>query len=467
MGGFQAILTKTKQALFRIVKRHPGLAFPIAFLLNQVVGVEKGTFLVRSFSLNQYDRRLDWQTRGISVASDGCCYFLCSSHAPDRGCAFFRYDPNTNELKLICEDITTVCGEDSAKTPPQSKVRSDLVEANGWLYFGTHLGNYWPEAEKTYTGGHAVGYHLATGEFRDFGVVHRNLTIYSGVTVDSRRSWLYVYVTPYPHGESTHLYRIHLHSGSKQHLGIVHSGEGTSHSLFLDRDGNCWFASAGSRAALFCARGESGKLHSWRDVLPKAYSWQNAEERANDHKRCVRWMQPLLDSDGHHCLLTMEASDGYSGDILWILDTSRELAYAFKPLARIGLTELGIALNSDTVYFIQQGYAKPFESVRSKLVQRLITKMASAFIILRAYPDLHLRALKLSGKSLIDLGLIVDQDGRKPVRIESLAVDRGCLYMVGDWRLLPGEEGASMYSPNRNVFERLSTGQFFAFALIA
>lgn len=460
------MISALKKVLFRTLRRHPTLVFPIVFLLNHAVGANDRKFVVRSFSLNQYDRRLDWQARGISVASDGSCYFACSSHANNRGSALFRYDPSTGTLKLICEDITAVCGEDPTRTPPQGKIRSDLVEANGWLYFGTHLANYWLEAERSYTGGHVVGYHLATGQFRDYGVVHRNLTVYSGVAVDPRRSWLYVYVTPYPHGESTHLYRIHLKSGTKQDLGVVHPGEGVSHFLFVDRDGNCWFASTGAGGTLFCARGANGRLDRWPDMLPRAYSWQNASEKQKDDGRCMRWGQSLPDSDGHHCLLTMEASTGDSGDVLWFLDTSRTLPDAFRPLARIGLTELGLTVNSGSTYFIQQGYAKPLERVRSKPIQRIIARIASALMMIGAYPGLHLWAMRLDGRSLTDLGLIVDQDGRKPTRIESLAVDKASIYTVGDWRLLPEEKGTLMFHHHRKAFESLSTGQFFAFAQV-
>lgn len=93
-------------------------------------------------SLNRHVRELDGQWQANTVASDGNCYFFSSTHHASQGAAFFRYDPRTKKVELLCRDVTLVCGEDPKKSVPQGKVHSDMIELDGWLYFGTHLARY-------------------------------------------------------------------------------------------------------------------------------------------------------------------------------------------------------------------------------------------------------------------------------------------------------------------------------------
>jgi hypothetical protein len=82
---------------------------------------------------------LDGQWLGCKAASDGNCYFGSSTHDNKHGAAFFRYNPASNTLTMLTNDLTLVCGENPTVTPPQGKLHSDIVEANGWLYFSMHL----------------------------------------------------------------------------------------------------------------------------------------------------------------------------------------------------------------------------------------------------------------------------------------------------------------------------------------
>ena len=74
-------------------------------------------------------------------------------------------------------------------------------EHEGWLYLGTHLANYTEAGRRAYTGAHLLGYCLATGKFRDFGVMYPNYTNYSSLGLDAPRGRLYFYVTPFYEGE--------------------------------------------------------------------------------------------------------------------------------------------------------------------------------------------------------------------------------------------------------------------------
>src|SRR5262245_57006729 len=174
------------------------LGIPTAALVLQAFGGEAAPVALamsnqalQTFALNDYKRELDGQWEGIRLASDGNVYFASSSHSAHHGASFFKYDTTTGQVTELVHEITDVCGED-VQTNPQGKIHSDIVEANGWLYFATHFAAEKPGAWATWTGSHALGYELATGNVRDYGVILPGYTAYSAVGVDPTRNYLYV-----------------------------------------------------------------------------------------------------------------------------------------------------------------------------------------------------------------------------------------------------------------------------------
>jgi hypothetical protein len=119
--------------------------------------------------------------------------------------------------------MSIICGEDLTKTPPQGKIHSPIVEHDGWLYFTTHLSNYWKEAIDRYSGAHVIGYEMSTQRFRDFGIVHPRFSIYSFINVDPIRQVLYVFLVPFAdqdqETDGCHVYRIDISTGKMQDLG--------------------------------------------------------------------------------------------------------------------------------------------------------------------------------------------------------------------------------------------------------
>ena len=155
-----------------------------------------------------------------SLASDGNVYFGSSSHSAHHGASFFKYDSQSNQITQLAHDITAICSED-AQTNPQGKLHSDIVEANGWLYMATHFSAELPGAWRHWTGSHALGYELATGTLRDYGVIHPNYTSYSAIGVDPARNYLYVFLTGQAAGQVSYIYRIDTITGDKTNLGQV------------------------------------------------------------------------------------------------------------------------------------------------------------------------------------------------------------------------------------------------------
>jgi hypothetical protein len=116
----------------------------------------------------------------MGTASDGKIYYVLSSDNIDQGAKMFCFDPKTKQVKEL-GDLTEACGEKGSKAIPQGKSHVNFIEANGKLYFATHVGVYSivegketmgipPAGYTRYPGGHLLSYDLKTGKFEDFGI---------------------------------------------------------------------------------------------------------------------------------------------------------------------------------------------------------------------------------------------------------------------------------------------------------
>jgi hypothetical protein len=370
-----------------------------------------------------FPRDLDGQWQGSIFASDGNCYFASSSHSSRRGAIFCKYDPRTARITVLADDITTVCNEDPAKTPPQGKIHSPFVEANGWIYLLTHLANYWAEGCNNYTGAHVVGYELATGRFRDFGVIHPRYSGYSAIAVDPVRNCIYAFVTPFAaedkNNGGSHIYRIDIATGKKQDLGQIGKRGSTSFYFFLDDQGNCWSSLNGSNGNLYRIRRDSDTIEVFENVLPRR-GQSTTQPSTRPAARYWTWAAPM--DGGRRGLILHEGA-------LWVFDPSKDPSSpeAFKLLNRIGGAGLGTALAGGRVYF-SQGRRGGLVSLKSVALT----------------PD----------ATVIDHGIIVDQDGRSPLpsRLEQLAADgKGLVFMTGDWSVLNDGERLTRHREGRAV----------------
>jgi hypothetical protein len=59
----------------------------------------------------------------------------------------------------------------------------------------THFSSEKPGVYKTWSGSHALGYEIATGKMRDYGVIRPGFTAYSAVGSIRCGHYLYVFVT--------------------------------------------------------------------------------------------------------------------------------------------------------------------------------------------------------------------------------------------------------------------------------
>ncbi len=137
---------------------------------------------------------------GISTASNGKIYYVLSSESYEVGAQMYVFDPATQQIKHL-GDITEACGEKGQKSIVQGKSHVNFVEANGKLYFSTHIGYYSiidgmekmgipPAGYKPYPGGHLLAFDLAGGKFEDLGLAPHHEGILT-MSMDTRRGRIF------------------------------------------------------------------------------------------------------------------------------------------------------------------------------------------------------------------------------------------------------------------------------------
>jgi hypothetical protein len=163
----------------------------------------------------------------ISVAGDGRVYYVLSTEFVDTGAAMFRFDPATRRIDRI-GDLTEAAGEKDLRTIPQGKSHVSFREANGKLYFSTHVGYYTirdgmetmgdpPPGYKSYPGGHFLAYNLKSGKFENLAIAPEHEGIIT-MNMDPARGRLYGITWP-----TGHFLRYDLAARSLKNLGPVSS----------------------------------------------------------------------------------------------------------------------------------------------------------------------------------------------------------------------------------------------------
>jgi hypothetical protein len=142
---------------------------------------------------------------GMGTGSDGRIYYVLSSENIDQGAKMFCFDPKTANI-LELGDLTEACGEKGLKAIPQGKSHVNFAEANGKLYFATHVGVYSivegketmgipPAGYRPYPGGHLLAYDLKSGRFEDLGIAPNKEGVLT-FAMDTRRGRLFALTWP-------------------------------------------------------------------------------------------------------------------------------------------------------------------------------------------------------------------------------------------------------------------------------
>ncbi len=415
-----------------------------------------GSLLMQTYNLNNFipnNPVYDGQWQGVKYASDGNLYFGSSSHDARHGAGFFKFDPRTGKLTMLTEDLTKVVGENPLTTP-QGKLHSDILESNGWLYFATYFGNeggYYSQ----YSGSHIIGYNLASGQFKDFGIAKANYTIYSAIGMDPTGRYIYGFWTGRLDGQGSYLYRLDIQTGAYTNLGYL-GGPASSFYMFVDQNGFVWFSVEYIGGTLFRYNPNTNQIERYNNELPQIYvagtgSTPSYLGSATDQSyRRIQWMQPI---DGNRALFTM----GYNGGRLYMLDATKQPGSGaeFSVIKDIGYTDLGLAVaeNSKRVFYYQRanrGCGHQADGQNQGFCGKPSTELK----------DFHLMSVSYdpaTNYAITDHGLLVDQNGRSSWRMPGMDTDgNNKVFGVGDWFTIAGDIGSkNSYRPagvNRSEF---------------
>ena len=380
---------------------------------------------------------------GMGCASDGKIYYVLSSEVHDSAAQMYSFDPASRRIKHL-GDLTEASGEKGMQAVAQGKSHVNFVEANGKLYFSTHIGYYSiiddmekagvpPPGWKPYQGGHLLAYDMASGKFEDFGIAPKREGILT-TNMDARRGRLYGLTWP-----TGYFFRYDIAKKEMKDLGPFfeqgENGKGATYrticrSLAIDpEDGSVYFTTGEGaihryrydRDAVETVTGDDLKkdyfgLYDATSAGHMAYNW-----------RQVAWYAPEKRVYGVH------GNSGYlfrfdpRAERVEVLDRLTSL-----PSQRSGMYDqfsygyLGFALGPDghTLYYLTGG---PIYVDGKRVTGKSSTAKGEA----KGQEDLHLITYHIPSAKYTDHGPIFYENGDRPAYVNSIAVGRdGTVYTL-------------------------------------
>jgi hypothetical protein len=376
----------------------------------------------------------------VSRASDGNIYYVISSAQLETGGRMFRFEPASGRVREL-GDLTEACGEKTLHAIPQGKSHVNFAEANGKLYFATHIAYYdvkgakeskatTPAGYKPYPGGHFLAYDLATGAFENLVTAPFQEGIIS-MAMDTGRGRLYGLTWP-----TGYFLAYDLNTGTLRHTGPVEkrgeAGEGADYraicrSLAVDpRDGAVYFST--SRGDILTYRAADNTVIPVPGVDLRKDYFGNYDPSVPGHMgyhwRQTLWYEPEGAIYGVH---------GNSGYLFRFLPKEKRLDVLERltsdPSRRSGMTDmyyygyLGFALGPDgrTLYYLTGG---PIPGGPRK---------QTGVIGVRGDENLHLVTYDIPARRHADRGPVFTEGGRRPTHVNSIAIGTdGSVYALAN-----------------------------------
>ncbi len=380
---------------------------------------------------------------GISSATDGKIYYVLSSQTIDTGAQVYSFDPATAKITHLA-DLTEICGEKGLKAIPQNKSHVRFWEANGKLYFASHIGYYTirngmetmgvpPPGYKPYPGGHFLSYDMSSGKFENLALAPHGEGIIT-MAMDPARGRLYGMTWP-----TGYFIWYDLHTKKLKDLGLYSSlGESVRgpkyrtlcRSLAVDpRDGSVYFTTAD---------GFIMRYRYDRDVVQKV----DGDDLRKDYFgvydptssgtmgynwRQVAWYAP------DNMVYGVHGNSGYlfrfdpSASRVEVLDRITSL-----PSQRSGMFDefsygyLGFILGPDgnTLYYLTGG---PIYRGGKRVAGKSVAQKGES----KGEEDLHLITYYIPTGKYMDHGAIFFPDGQRPKEVNSIAVGKdGSVYAL-------------------------------------
>jgi hypothetical protein len=381
---------------------------------------------------------------GMGTAGDGKIYYVLCSEKIDVAGQMYCYDPKADKVRHV-GDLTEACGEKGKKVVSQGKSHVTFIEANGKLYFTTHLGYYTIKngmetvgvptpGYKAYQGGHFLAYDPAADKFEDLGVAPHQEGILT-FAMDARRGRLYGITWP-----NGYLLRLDLESHKVRDLGrISGGGEGVRGKEYRTlcrsmsvrpEDGSVFFTTG--EGWIFRYDPEQDRIVKNEDEDLRKDYFGLYDPTSPGHMgynwRQTFWYAPEKKIYGVH------GNSGY----LFRFDPVQSRVEVLQrltsePSQRSGMYDqfsygyLGFALGPDaqTIYYLTGGPVY----VDGK---RVHGKGSTATGEAKGEENLHLVTYHIPSAKYADHGPIFLPDGQRPTWVNSIAVGKdGTVYTMG------------------------------------
>lgn len=381
---------------------------------------------------------------GISPASDGKIYYVLCSQSIDEGGQMYSFDPKGEKIQHL-GDLTEVCGEKGLKAIVQGKSHVKFVEANGKLYFATHIGYYSmvdgmeklgipPAGYRPYPGGHLLSYDLVTGKFENLAIAPHQEGILT-MNMDTNRGLIYGITWP-----TGYFFRYDLAKKELKDLGPItgagENGQGAAFRVICrsiainPEDGTAYMTDA-EGTILRCRPGQDVVERVEGEDMKKDYFGIYDPSSAGSmgyNWRQVIWCQADRKFYGVH------GNSGY----LFSFDPAVPRIEVLERLTskvsqRSGMFDqfsygyLGFTLGADgnTLYYLTGG---PIYQDGKRVTGKSSTAMGEA----KGLENLHLITYDISKDKYEDHGATFYADGQRPLYVNSIAVSAdSTVYTLG------------------------------------
>ena len=373
---------------------------------------------------------------GMGTGSDGCIYYVLSTEPADLGGRMFQFDPKTEKVSFV-GDLTEACGEKGRKTVVQGKSHVNFVEADGKLYFATHIGYYSiidgmekmgipPAGWTKYPGGHLLSYDLKTGQFEDFGLAPEGEGVIT-FNMDTRRGRMFAITWP-----SGMFYRYDMASRNQKNFGKQcregENGKGAAYStvcrsIAVDPDdGSAYYSDGDGNIYRYHADTDSIEKLADED-LKKDYF--GVYDSTNPGHMGYNWRQTFY-RPKDRMIYGVHGNSGY----LFRFDPRRKRIQVLERITsdaskasgmfdQFSYGYLGFALGADgdTIYYLTGG---PIYINGKRLKGQDRIAMGAA----KGLEDLHLVTYHIPTGRCKDQGAIYYKNGERPLYVNSIAVGK-------------------------------------------
>lgn len=379
----------------------------------------------------------------MGYASDGKVYYVLSATQHDIGGRMFCFDPKKDKITFL-GDLTEICGEKDAKTIVQGKSHVNFIEANGKLFFSTHIGFYSmidgmekmgvpPAGWKAYPGGHILAYDLKSGKFEDYGIAPEREGVLT-MNMDTKRGRVFGLTWP-----SGIFFRCDIATRQFKSFGkmcaLGEDGKGEQYrtvcrSIAVNPgDGSAWFTS--SEGTIFHYRADTDSVVTIKgDNMKKdyfgiydptspghmGYNWRQTFWRAAD--------QLIYGVHGNSGYLFRFDPRRERIEVLDRITSETSKASGMFDQFSYGYLGFGLAPDGKTIYYLTGG---PIYENGRRVAGKESTAMGEA----KGLENLHLITYDIPKRKYRDHGAIFYPNGQRPLYVNALAIGRdGTAYFL-------------------------------------